>query len=64
MALGTEGAAIAKGEALAYLEPHNERCPCFKGGIVQAEQGDAHWDTSNLSCFHKLIWVATWLQGM
>lgn len=47
MGLTGEGAAIAKGEA--YLEPHNERCPCFKRGIMQTHKRVAHEDKSNLS---------------
>lgn len=60
-AWGGEGAAIAKGEA--YLEPHNERCPCFKRDVVQADKGVAHWDKSNPSSFYKLIWAAIRAQG-
>lgn len=38
--------------------------PLLKRGIVQAEKGATHWDTSNLSFFYKLIRVAAWVQGM
>lgn len=59
MALGREGAAIAKGEALAYLESHNKRCPCFRGGIVQTEQRMLTViQVISYNCFHKLIQAA------